>query len=99
MKVVVAAAARADILGIGRYIARDNPERARSFVDELLEKARRIGERPEAWPLVPRYSDRGVRRRVHGAYLIFYRIEAERVVVLHVLHGARDYEALLFPEA
>lgn len=99
MKVLVAAEARADILEIGRYIARDNPERARTFVDELLEKARRIGERPEAWPLVARYADRGVRRRVHGAYLIFYRIEAERVVVLHVLHGARDYKALLFPDA
>jgi plasmid stabilization system protein ParE len=30
--------------------------------------------------------------------LIFYRIEADRVVIVHVLHGARDHESLLFPE-
>jgi plasmid stabilization system protein ParE len=31
-------------------------------------------------------------------YLIFYRIEAERVVLVHVLHGAWDHESLLFPD-
>lgn len=35
---------------------------------------------------------------MHGSYLIFYRIEAERIVVVHVLHGAVDYESILFPE-
>jgi len=37
----------------------------------------------------------GVRRRVFGNYAVFYRAEADRVTVLHVLHGARDYEAIL----
>ncbi len=98
MKVVITAAARGDILEIGRYIARDNPGRARTFVHELLDKARRIGERPCFRPFIPRYADRGVRRRVHGAYLIFYRVEDDHLSILHILHGARDYEALLFPE-
>jgi plasmid stabilization system protein ParE len=35
---------------------------------------------------------------VFGAYLIFYRVEADRVSIIHILHGARDYEALLFPD-
>ena len=34
----------------------------------------------------------------HGNYLIFYRIADDTVEVLHVLHGARDYENILFPE-
>jgi plasmid stabilization system protein ParE len=33
---------------------------------------------------------------VHGNYLIFYRIDPDHVV--HVHHGARDYEAILFPD-
>ena len=45
-----------------------------------------------------RLEKHGVRRRLHGNYLIFYRIEADRLVVLHVLHGARDYGAILFPD-
>jgi plasmid stabilization system protein ParE len=31
-------------------------------------------------------------------YLIFYRVSDEGVEILHVLHGARDYEAILFPD-
>lgn len=42
--------------------------------------------------------NRGVRRRPHGNYLIFYRVTPESVEVLHILHGARDYEAVLFPD-
>jgi toxin ParE1/3/4 len=31
-------------------------------------------------------------------YLIFYRVEPDRVVVIHVLHGAMNYAELLFPD-
>jgi plasmid stabilization system protein ParE len=53
---------------------------------------------PYGFALVPRYERHGIRRRVHGNYLIFYRIDADRVTVIHVLHGARDYAAVLFDE-
>jgi toxin ParE1/3/4 len=35
-------------------------------------------------------------RRVHGDYLIFYRIGDSGIEVLRVLHGAQDYERVLF---
>ncbi|MCP1470996.1 plasmid stabilization system protein ParE [Sphingobium sp. OAS761] len=99
MKVVLTAEALGDLERIGDYIAQDNPNRARSFVAELLAKARGLRDLPEGFPLVPRYAHLGIRRRVHGSYLIFYRIEAQQISILHILHGARDYEALLFPDA
>ncbi len=40
----------------------------------------------------------GIRRRSYGDYLIFYRIDDEQISIVHILHGARDYEALLFHE-
>ena len=98
MKVVLSAEALSDLQQIGDYIAQDNPARARSFVAELLGKAGELADMPRAFPVVPRYSHLGIRRRVHGSYLIFYRFADERVTVIHVLHGARDYEALLFPD-
>lgn len=98
MKVVFSDEARSDLQRIGDYIAEDDPHRARTFVAELIEKSRQIGQTPEAFQRVPRYARQGVRRRVHGAYLIFYRVEPEAVTVIHILHGAQDYEALLFPE-
>lgn len=98
MKVVLTDEALDDLRRIGDYIAQDNPVRALSFVRELLEKAREIGATPQGFAAVPRYAHLSVRRRVHGSYLIFYRVEEDRVSVIHILHGAQDYEALLFPE-
>lgn len=98
MKVVLTEAALADLKAIGDHIASDNPRRARTFVAELIAKARDLGESPTRFPAVPRYEGSGVRRRVYGAYLIFFRIDPDAVVVLHVLHGAYDYEPLLFPD-
>ncbi len=53
MKVVVlAAAAHADLAAIGDFIGRDNPVRAASFVDVLLDKCERLADAPEAFPVV-----------------------------------------------
>lgn len=98
MIVELAAAAEADLEAIGDYIARDNPVRAASFVRELYRSCLDIAEMPEAWPVVPRYEHHGVRRRVHGRYLIFYRFDERRITILHILNGAMDVEAILFPE-
>jgi toxin ParE1/3/4 len=98
MIVELAAEAERDLEGIGDWIARDNPERAASFVSELLTACLGLAEFPERFPLVPRYAERGIRHRVHGNYLIFYRIQDDKVAVMHVLHGAMDYSGLLFPE-
>ncbi len=98
MKVVLTQEAFDDLERIGDFIAQDNPSRARTFVAELLGKARSLSEIPKGFPLVPRYEELGVRRRLHGNYAIFYRVDAECITVIHVLHGARDYEAILFPE-
>jgi plasmid stabilization system protein ParE len=87
--------AEADLERIGDYIAQDNPQRALTFIDELREKCMTLGEFPFAFPLVPRYERFGVRRRVQASYLIFYTVEAD-ILVLHVLHGALDYEPILF---
>ena len=42
-----------------------------------------------------RYKAVGIRRRPYRGYLVFYRIGSKHIEVLHVLHGARDYDAIL----
>lgn len=98
MKVDITRAAEADLEAIADYIARDNPARALSFVCELFERCLDIADMPEAWPIVPRYEHHRIRRRVHGRYLIFYRVGTDRITILHVMNGAMDVEALLFPK-
>ncbi len=98
MIVVITDEAEADLEHIGDYIARDNPRRAISFVSELIARCDELADMPLAFPLVPRYEHFGIRRRVHGQYLIFYRIGTERIDILHILNGAQDVDAVLFPE-
>jgi plasmid stabilization system protein ParE len=95
MKVVIMPAAEADLLAIAMWIAEDNPIRAETFLSELREACRSIGDAPQGYPVVGRYRRVSVRRRPYRDYLIFYRIGHEQVEVVHVIHGARDYEAIL----
>jgi toxin ParE1/3/4 len=97
--VFLTAEAESDLEAIAEYIARDSVTAALAVVDELREKCLALAEAPRGYPLVPRYEHHGVRRRPFGNYLIFYRAHTEAVEVVHILHGARDYERLLFPEA
>ena len=98
MKVVITEAAWSDMLRIGRTIQADNPKRAETFLDELHHCCVTLADMPKAYPIIPRYEKAGIRRRVHGNYLVFYRFADERIEVLHVLHGAQDYESILPPE-
>jgi plasmid stabilization system protein ParE len=71
---------------------------ALSLVQEMREKCFALADAPRGYPLVPRYDRHGIRRRPFGIYLIFYRVGTETIEVVHILHGARDYGQLLFPE-
>ena len=98
MIVVFSHEAETDLERIGDYIARDNPVRAISFVQELLARCRHLAVNPEAFPIVPHYERHGIRRLVHGRYLVFYRFADGQVQILHILNGAQDVEAILFPD-
>jgi toxin ParE1/3/4 len=96
MRVVVTAAAKADLLAIRRFIEAHNPERAVSFTEEPLDRCEALADNPRAYALVARYELFGIRRCVHENYLIFYRLQQEVIEVIHILQGARDMEHLLF---
>jgi len=98
MRVVLSEQAESDLEGIGDAVAVDSPRRAISFVAELREKCESLAATPSAFPVIARYKRLAIRRRVHGNYLIFYRIGRDSVIVLRVLHGAMNYEELLFPK-
>jgi toxin ParE1/3/4 len=97
MIVVITAEAEADLESIGDHIVKDNPARAVSFNQELRGQCMELADTSHAFSLVPRYEHYGIRRRVHGDYLIFYRLDPDSLIVLHVLHGMMDYASILFP--
>ncbi|HMG46450.1 MAG TPA: type II toxin-antitoxin system RelE/ParE family toxin [Allosphingosinicella sp.] len=95
MKVRFNASAEADLEAIGDWIAEDDPGRAASFVVELRERCLSLTDKPNRFPVARRTGGHVFRKLVHRDYLIFYRVLADRVDIVHVLHGARDWTGLL----
>jgi toxin ParE1/3/4 len=96
--VVITAEAKADLAAICDYIAEANPDRAISFTEELLDSCAGLADQYGLFPMAPRYETLAIRRRVHGRYLIFYRVHEKIVEIIHILHGAREIDMLLFGE-
>jgi toxin ParE1/3/4 len=88
--------ARSDLRQIVTAISSDNPNRAISFVDELEQRCKALMKAPLAYAILPRYFDNGIRRIVHGNYLIFYRVGDEEITILRVLHSAMDIDVQMF---
>ena len=95
-KVRISIRAFRDLEQIGERVSLDSPATARKLVNDLLKSCQSLNKLPERFAKVRRFS--GLRRRVHGSYLIFYDVSARHVDVIHILHGAMDYERILFPE-
>jgi toxin ParE1/3/4 len=73
---------------IGDYIARDNPVRAVSFIEDLRDHCARIVLAPAAYPKREDVAP-GIRMAVHGRYLIYFRASLAGIRIERILHGAR----------
>ena len=87
--VILSAQAEADLVDISLYIARDNPVRAMTFVDEIEAKAMTLADTPMKGAARDDLNP-GIRLLVHGAYGVYYRVTNENIRILRVLHSARD---------
>lgn len=95
MRVILANAALIDLRAIGDYIGERNPDRSLTFVAELRKSCEDLGSMPHAFPMVPGYEHKGIRRRTHKSYVIFYRVLDGVVQVMRVVQGSRDLDRLL----
>jgi toxin ParE1/3/4 len=89
--------AEAELDGIWYYIATESGsmDPADRFIDSLTERFYMLS----LYPYLGRRRDEdlrpGIRSFPVGEYLILYRVEDEDVLILHVVRGSRDIEALL----
>jgi len=72
---------------IAEYIARDNPEAAKSWVNTVFEKVASLKSHPESGRVVPEVNNRAIRELIYGNYRIVYRVEEKRVSILTVRHS------------
>lgn len=98
MHITISEAAENELEEIGNFIARDNPQRADSFVLELLERAKGPANHPRRYPVIAGLEHLGLRRCPYDAYIILYVVGDAEIEIAHVVHSARDYMRILFPE-
>jgi toxin ParE1/3/4 len=90
-KVILTPQSQDDLRQIVSFIAQDNPDRAKSIGNELIDHALTLAELPERGRIVPEISDVNLREITHGSYRIIYEIfpRQDAVYVLRFWHGAR----------
>lgn len=89
----ISASAKADLLDMWTWIADIDPDAADGMLDRVQEVASKLSE----WPEMGRAREElgeGVRSFVVGSHVVFYRIAAERLELVRVLHGRRDVDTL-----
>jgi toxin ParE1/3/4 len=87
--------ALADLQSIHVWIYKDNPARADSFITELESACNSLVDMPLLFPVFVERRGHKIRRRVHGNYLIFYRVESKRILVLRIGNAAQDWANIL----
>lgn len=86
--------AEEDIVTIAAYIARDSLSAAANWLDKLEETLELLASQPYLGQAVDGIRP-GLRRLTQGNYLLFYEPRDDGIVLVRVLHGARNIEDLL----
>lgn len=92
MKLYWTETAKQDLLSIKRYIAMDNAEAAKRWIETLRERARKALHAPLVGRKVPEFSRHDIRELIEGNYRIVYQVFSDKLVILTVFEGHR-----LFP--
>ncbi len=96
MPYIIAPAALYEIDEIVDRIKEDNPFAAERWLSTLIENFAFLADFPHTGRERPAFGD-GVYVFPYGKYLMLYEIAPDHVVIVHVIHGARDIERALRP--
>jgi toxin ParE1/3/4 len=90
-QVRIARQAENDLAEIWAYIATDSVDKANKFILKLEKRMKTLGNSPRRCPLIPENEILGTQYRhlILGKYRAVYRITAQTVYILRIIHGAR----------
>jgi len=89
MRIEFSESIETDLEAIAEYIARDNPRRAVTFLQDIRAELQRIGDGPLRYQLRPELGD-DARLGVVGRYVILFRVAQDVVYVERIVQGNRQ---------
>ena len=89
MKVEWSDDALADLDRFASFLQQQHPFLAKLVADELMDKVQLLSDHPQLGRAVEGRTEyrQFVMRALNAAYIVQYRFDGERLVVLRVLHG------------
>lgn len=85
-------AAQEDLEAAAAYIYRDSPAHAASFVTRILQAARSLTSFPLRGRIVREFGREDIREIFVFSYRLIYLVVGNRISILSLIHGARDFE-------
>ena len=80
----------ADLENIRDYIKKDSEHYALRFVEKIIEAVGKLLKFPEIGRAVPEAASENIRELIFHNYRIMYHIEPGRILILTIMHGARE---------
>jgi len=77
------------LMEIEEYISKDSLGRAVQFVEELIEHAEVLSDKPRIGRIVPELANPDIRELLFKKYRIVYRLKANCIEILTVFEGHR----------
>ncbi len=90
MRIVWTKKAEKHLTQIYNYIALDSPFYATRSIERIVEKAESVSEFPNKGRIVPEYQNDNIREVFLHPYRIIYHIRDRQILIISVLHQARD---------
>ena len=81
-----------DIEQISEFISKDSSDRAALFVGRLIDATEKLSQYPNSGRIIPEVKKEEYRETIYGAYRIMYKLEPNEVLILAIIHSARDWK-------
>jgi plasmid stabilization system protein ParE len=75
-----------------QYIAKNNPQNARQFIDRMVDFGETLGDFPDKFPIsrFPRFADRNYHSAVfEHDFIFFYRVKGKKLFICNVIRTSR----------
>jgi toxin ParE1/3/4 len=79
-----------DLEGIKEFIERDSEYYAIEFASRIIEVVEKLSVFPNLGRKVPEVEDEMIREIVFHNYRLIYKLSDESILVLAIIHAARD---------
>lgn len=89
--VVWSGPSKRDLRKIYDYIALDSRYYAKKVANDIVDKAEALETFPSSGRIVPEINHPNIREVFIYSYRLIYEMKAEKVVILAIVHGRRDF--------